>query len=79
MTYIWIIVIILLAIVEALTTNLTTIWFVASGFITLLMSFLIDNYLIQIGLFFILGLILFITTRPVIKKMINERNKASNK
>ena len=41
---VWLSVIIILAVIEASTINLTTIWFVASGLIALLVSFITDNY-----------------------------------
>lgn len=73
MALIWIIVIILLLIVEAMTVNLTTIWFVISGIISLILSFFVDNYLIQFGIFITIGTLLFIITRPILKKIIKER------
>ena len=36
MSYLWVLIIILLAIAEVTTVNLTTIWFVASGLVSLI-------------------------------------------
>lgn len=78
MGYMWLIIIILLVIVEALTINLTTIWFVVSGIFALLISFFTDNFLIQFSVFTILGILLLITTRPILKKIISEKSESTN-
>lgn len=62
MFYMWLGIIIILALIEIMTVNLTTIWFVMSGLVTLILSFVIDNILIQMFVFVVLGLILFIFT-----------------
>ena len=69
MLYLWVAVVIILAIVEAMTVNVVTIWYVASGLVTIVVSFFTDNFLIQFGVFTVLGTILLITTRPMIKKL----------
>jgi len=48
---VWLITVILLALIEILTINLATIWFVASGIIALGISLITDNYFIQFGTF----------------------------
>ena len=55
MFYIWLAIIILLAIAEAMTINLVTIWYVASGIVALILSFFIDNFTIQFAVFTLLG------------------------
>ena len=69
MLYLWVAVVIILAIIEAMTVNVVTIWYVVSGLITIVVSFFTNNFLIQFGVFTILGTILLITTRPMIKKI----------
>ena len=61
MWYEWLAVIIILAFVEFLTVGLTTIWFVISGIVALLASFVIDDFAIQFAIFVILGIILLLT------------------
>jgi membrane protein implicated in regulation of membrane protease activity len=75
---IWLIIVILLALIELATINLTTIWFVASGIIALISSIFIKNYIIQFGIFVILGIILLITTRPVLTKLLKTHNEKTN-
>lgn len=78
MYYIWIAIIILLALVEVMTVNLTTIWFVASGLIALALSFVTDNFLLQVGVFSLLGIVLLITTRPILTKWLHGKKEKTN-
>lgn len=78
MSYLWVLIIILLALAEVTTVNLTTIWFVASGLVSLILSFFIDNFLIQLGVFVILGIILLITTESKLQALVNERREKTN-
>lgn len=63
MWYLWLGIIILLTIVEAITVGLTSIWFVISGIVALFVSLFIDNFFIQFAVFVLLGLILLVKTR----------------
>lgn len=78
MFYIWIAIIILLAMVEVMTVNLTTIWFVASGLLALALSFITDNFLVQVGVFCIAGIVLLITTRPILEKWLSTKKVSTN-
>ncbi len=78
MAYMWLIIIILLIIVEVMTINLTTIWFVISGLFALLLSFFTDNFLIQFSVFTVGGIILLIVTRPILKNIIKENKESTN-
>lgn len=78
MGYIWLSIIIFLVIIETMTINLTTIWFVISALCSLVLSFFIDNFFIQFLLFVLLGVILLITTRPILKKFIKLNDEATN-
>lgn len=67
----WLIIVILLIFLEVITINLVSIWFIASGLVSLFLSFFTDSFLIQFAVFVILGLILMLITRPFfIKKMV---------
>ena len=78
MFYIWLAIIILLAIAEAMTINLVTIWYVASGIVTLILSFFIDNFTIQFAVFTLLGTFLLITTRQFLQTFLNTKNVKTN-
>lgn len=78
MFYAWLFIIILLGFIEVITINLVTIWFVASALVSLVLSFFIDNFLIQFGVFVILGIILLVTTRSWLNKVIKPKNYKTN-
>lgn len=75
---VWLIIIVILTFLEMITVGLTTIWFVFSGIVALVISFFTDNYLIQFGVFVILGVILLVTTRPLLQKLLKHKNEATN-
>lgn len=74
MFYIWLILVIFLGIIEAVTTNLVSIWFVISGIITMFISEFTDNVLIQVGIFVIVGIALMPVSKKIYKKI--NKNKA---
>lgn len=74
----WIITIIILVMLEAISINLTSIWFVISGIVALILSFFIDSFIIQFSVFVILGVILLITTKPFLKKFLKVNNEKTN-
>lgn len=78
MSYIWLGVVILLTLVECMTVGLTTIWFVISGIVALLVSLTVDNFMLQFGIFVILGIFLLITTRPLLLKFIKPKQEKTN-
>ena len=78
MFYLWLMIVILLAVVEVMTVNLTTIWFVVSGIVALLLSFVTDNFFIQLAVFVILGIVLLVTTRPLLSKFIRKNDVKTN-
>lgn len=67
--YFWIFIVILLSAIELLTVNLTTIWFICSAIVSLLISFICDNVIVQFSVFALLGIVLLITTKPLVKKL----------
>ena len=76
--YFWLLVIIILTILEVATINLASIWFIASAIVSLIISFVFDNFLIEMAVFVILGLILLITTRPIFNKLLKSSNEKFN-
>ncbi len=76
--YVWLAVIIILIFIECTTVSLTTIWFVVSGIVALFLSFFTDNYLIQFAVFVVLGIILLITTRPILLKFLKTKKERTN-
>ena len=78
MLWIWLGIVICLALIEILTVNLTTIWFVASGLCSLVLSIFIDNYIIQFGVFVIGGVLLLIFTKSLLLKKLNIHTVKTN-
>lgn len=77
MFYFWLTVVIFLAIVEISTVNLVSIWFVISGIFSMLLALVIDSFTIQLTVFVVLGIILLISTKSVIKKMQPKKEKTN--
>lgn len=78
MFYLWLAIIILLTLVELMTVNLTTIWFVVSGLVTLGVSYITDNFIIQLAVFSLLGVVLLVTTRPIFTKFLRKKDIKTN-
>lgn len=78
MVWSWLVVVLILIFIEAVTTNLVTIWFVASGIVAMALSIFIDSYLIQFAVFVLLGLILLITTRKYLIKLFGSKSAKTN-
>lgn len=68
MTYVWLVAIIILGFIEAITEGIVSIWFVISGLLALIVSIFTDVFLIQFAIFVIVGIILMITTRASVSK-----------
>ena len=54
--------------IELITVGLVSIWFVISGIVAMILSFFIDNFVIQFGVFVILGVVLMLFTRKTLEK-----------
>lgn len=68
MTYVWLVAIIILGFIEAITEGIVSIWFVISGLLALIVSLFTDVFIIQFAIFVIVGIILMITTRASVSK-----------
>lgn len=78
MVWIWLSIVIALAFIEVMTTNLVTVWYIASGIMALILSLFIDSYLIQFSVFVIVGTILLFTTRDYLMKLIVKKKESTN-
>ena len=78
MVWIWLSVIIALTLIEVITVNLVTIWYIASACVALVLSLFIDSFFIQFLVFVILGTILLFTTKDYLLKLINVKNEKTN-
>lgn len=73
----WLCIVIFLSFVEVATINLTTIWFVVSAIVSLFVSLYCNNFTVQFTLFVVIGLLLLIFTKPLMKKYIINGKKVS--
>ena len=78
MVWIWLGLVITLTLIEILTTNLVTIWYIASALVALVLSLFIDSYLIQFSVFVIMGTILLFTTRDYLLKLLVKNKEKTN-
>lgn len=78
MWMIWLIIVFLLIIAEVSTINLVSIWFIASGIVSLIVSIFVDNFYIQFAIFVILGIILLLTTRSFLERLIKPKKETTN-
>lgn len=78
MFWIWLGIVIALTFIELITINLTTVWFVVSGLVSLLLSFFIDSFVIQFSVFVILGIILLCTTRKYLVSFLRVKEQKTN-
>lgn len=74
----WLILIIILVVAEISTVNLVSVWFIASGIISLVLSFFVNSFIIQFAVFVILGIILLITTKPILEKTVESKKEKTN-
>lgn len=78
MVYLWLGVALVLGAMEVASLSLTTIWFVVSALCAMIISFFTDSFLIQFAIFVVVGVILLATTRPILKKFINQNDTKTN-
>lgn len=67
--YIWLAIIIFMAVCEIATAQLVSLWFVIGGIAALITSLFVDDFLIQIIVFIIVTVVSLLLTRPFIKKI----------
>ena len=78
MFYFWLVLVTFLGILEAITINLVSIWFVISGLCSLIISFFTDNFVLQFGIFVIGGVILMILTKKNMEKRLLKNKEKTN-
>lgn len=78
MQYIWLAVIVLLAILEGATAQLVSIWFVIGGIAALITSIFTDAVWIQLTVFVLVSILSLLITRPLVKKAMNFKKEDTN-
>jgi len=77
-TLAWLAIILLLVVIEVSTVQLTTVWFVVSGIISMILSIFINSIEIQFAIFVIGGIVLLFTTRPYLMKKLKVKESRTN-
>lgn len=78
MPYIWLIVIIVMSVIEALTAQLVSIWFVIGAVAALIVSIITPSITIQTATFIVVTIITLLATRPFVKKILNFKKEDTN-
>ena len=76
--YIWLALMVVLAICEGLTTQLVSIWFVIGAFAAAIVSFFVPNLTVQIALFVGVSLFMLLITKPFVKKIRQTKAEPTN-
>ncbi|HIU00145.1 MAG TPA: NfeD family protein, partial [Candidatus Copromorpha excrementavium] len=75
---IWLAAVIILAVIEAATMGLTSIWFAGGAFAAAIAALLGGSLPIQIIVFFAVSVILLIVMKPIVKRKFNSRIEKTN-
>lgn len=75
---IWLGILALLLVIEAITAGLTTIWFAGGSLVAAIASYAGANFTVQILLFLCVSLVLLIFTRPLAMKYFNKETIQTN-
>lgn len=78
MVFVWIAVTVAFIIIEALTTQLLTIWFAAGAAAAVIATLLDASPLVQCIVFVAVSLIALIATRPLVKKLTKQKFSPTN-
>lgn len=78
MPYLWLAVIILAAVLEAITTQLVSIWFVVGGILAMIASLFGAPLSVQVLIFAASSAVALIVTRPFVKRMLNIKRVGTN-
>lgn len=78
MIYIWLAIIILAVIVEAVTAQLVSIWFVAGGIAALIAGLCGAEIWLQVVLFALVTALVLIVTRPLVKRIMHFKKTDTN-
>lgn len=78
MLFVWIALMIVFAVVEALTVQLVTIWFAVGSLAALIANIAGASILVQWVVFVAVSAVCLVATRPVVKKVVNAKAQPTN-
>lgn len=79
MIFVWLGILILLVLVELLTKTFTAICFALSAFLSMILTFVTDVFVIQFIVFVVFGTILFVIVKPILQQRMNSKYLVDNK
>ena len=75
---VWAVAIVVFGVLEGMTTQLVSIWFVLGAIAALIAAFCSASFVIQVIIFIAVTVISLIATRPIVKKRINTKFEKTN-
>lgn len=78
MVWVWLGVIVLAAVLEAITMQLASVWFIGGGILALLVAAISGPIWLQITLFIIVSIVLLVFTRPILVDKLKIGQKKTN-
>ena len=78
MSFMWMIIFLILIFIELVTVNLVTIWFAIGALAAFVLSFWVDNILIQIGVFIVVSAISLLCTKKIVNRIRGSKVEATN-
>ena len=78
MGFTWMIIFLVLVFVELITVNLVTIWFAVGALASFILTYFVDDVMIQIGVFIVVSIISLILTRKIVDKIKGGKTIATN-
>ncbi len=75
---VWLVLLILFAVGEAVTVGLTSVWFAAGSLVALIAALLGASLWLQIALFIIVSLLCLLAVRPLARKYLTPKLQATN-
>lgn len=78
MPYLWVAIIVLSVIVEAMTAGLVAIWFVPAAIVSIILAFCRVPIWIQVMVWLIISIVCVSSTRTVFKKIFMPKTKKTN-
>ena len=76
--WIWLGIIVILSIIEAVTVELVSVWFIASAIVSLILQVLGIDFKLCFIIFVLLGIVLMITTRKYLLKLLQVKKTSTN-
>jgi len=74
----WLIIVVVLGIIEAVSFNLITIWFAIGAVVAMISSFFGIPFIYQVVIFIVSSALLLYFTKPIIKKYLYVRKEKTN-